>query len=94
MAIKFFKTTGEGNSYTLYVCDATTPIPTMKEIIEEENLSPSCENEIVEEITKEDFLYLRNELLAELSDSANDTIEWASNSGTIATWKWWYSERD
>ena len=94
MTTKFFKTTDEENIHTLYVCDVTTPIPTMKEIIERENLSPFCENEIVGEITREEFLYLHNESLTELSGSANDMIEWAPNSGILATWKWWYSERD
>lgn len=94
MTTKFFKTTDEQNFYTLYVCDVTTPIPTMKEIIERRNLSHYCESEIVEEITREEFLYLHNELLTELSDSAGDMIEWSPNSGTIASWLWWYSERD
>ena len=43
------------------------PIPTNERKVMKKKISPSCENEIVEEITKEDFLYLRNELLAKLS---------------------------
>lgn len=89
MATKFFKITDEQNFYTLYVCDATTPIPTMKEIVEREKLSPFCESDTVKEITREEFLYLHNELLTELSDSANDMIEWSPNIGTCTTWKWW-----
>ena len=94
MTTKFFKTTDEENFYCLYVCEATTPIPTMKELIERLNLHPDCESEIVEEITKEEFLYLHNKLLTELSGGANDMKEWAPNSGILATWEWWDSERD
>lgn len=94
MTTKFFKTIDEKNFYTLYVCNKTTPIPTMEEIIKREKLSPFCKNDKVEEITKEEFLYLHNKLLVELSDSANDMIEWSPNSGTLTTWSWWYSEEE
>ena len=54
MTTKFFKTIDEQGFYVLYVCDANTPIPTMKEIIERNNLSPYCESEIIKEITREE----------------------------------------
>lgn len=94
MTTKFFKAIDEQNFYTLYVCDVNTPIPTMKEILERQNFSPYCENDTVKEITKEEFLYLHNELLTELSDSANDMIEWAPNGGNLTTWEWWYSKEE
>lgn len=95
MTTKFFKTSDEENFYSLYVCDVTTPIPTMKEIVRRLSLSPYCENNTVKEITREEFLYLHNELLTELSDSANDMVEWAPNSGFwLHTWEWWYSEEE
>lgn len=89
MTTKFFKTTDEQDFYTLYVCDIETPIPTMEEIVERRKLSPYCKTDTVEEITREEFLKLHNELLTELSDSANDMIEWAPNYGTLTTWEWW-----
>lgn len=94
MTTKFFKTIDEQGFYALYVCDATTPIPTMKEIVERNKLSPFCESDTVKEITREEFLYLHNALLSELSNSANDMIEWAPNSGILTTWEWWDSKKD
>ena len=94
MTTKFFKTIDEQGFYTLYVCDANTPIPTMKEIVERQNLSPYCESEMVKEITREEFLYLHDALLTELSNSANDMIEWSPNGGNLTTWEWWYSEEE
>ena len=94
MTTKFFKTTDAQNFYTLYVCDVNTPIPTMKEIIERQNLSSYCESNVVEEITREEFLFLHDALLTELSDSADDMIEWAPNTGILTTWEWWDSEKD
>lgn len=94
MTTKFFKTIDEQGFYTLYVCDATTPIPTMKEIVERNKLSPYCENDMVEEITREEFLFLHDALLTELSDSADDMIQWAPNTGILTTWGWWDSEKD
>lgn len=94
MTTKFFETIDEQGFYVLYVCDANTPIPTMKEIIERNNLSPYCESEMVKEITREEFLYLHDALLTELSGSANDMIEWSPNGGNLTTWEWWYSEEE
>ena len=94
MNTKFFKTIDETGFYSLYVCHADTPIPTMKEIVERNCLSPFCEEDTVMEISLEEFLQLHNEILAEIADSANDMVEWAPNGGTIKSWKWWYSAEE
>lgn len=95
MNTKFFKTVDEDlGFYSLYACHVDTPIPTMKEIIARNRLHPDCENERVVEISKEEFLRLHNELLADIIDSANDMIEWAPNNKSICSWEWWHSAEE
>ena len=94
MNTKFFKTIDKEGFYSLYVCHANTPIPTMKEIIERNHLSPFCESDTVIEISMEEFLRLHNETLADIADSANDMVEWAPNSGRINSWEWWFSTEE
>ena len=95
MNTKFFKTTDATGFYSLYACHADTPIPTMKEIVERNHLNPFCEEEAVVEISKEEFLRLHNETLADIADSANDMIEWAPNGcATIKSWEWWFSTEE
>ena len=94
MNTKFFKAIDGTGLYSLYVCHADTPIPTMKEIIERDPLSPFCENDTVVEISMEEFLLLHNETLANIADSANDMVEWAPNGGSINSWEWWFSTEE
>jgi hypothetical protein len=94
MNTKFFKTVDETGFYSLYACHADTPIPTMKEIVERDSLSPFCLTDRVEEISMEEFLQLHNETLAEIADSANDMVEWSPNGGSIKSWEWWFSAEE
>lgn len=94
MNTKFFKTVDETGFYSLYVCHADTPIPTMKEIIERNCFNPFCESDTVIEISMEEFLRLHNETLAEIADSADDMVEWAPNGGSINSWEWWFSAEE
>ena len=94
MNTKFFKTIDETGFYSLYACHADTPIPTMKEIVERNELNPFCETDKVVEISMEEFLRLHNETLANIADSANDMMEWSPNGGSIASWEWWFSAEE
>ena len=94
MNTKFFKTVKETGFYSLYVCHANTPIPTMKEIVERDYLNPFCEEDTVVEISMEEFLQLHNDILAEIADSADDMVEWSPNGGTIKSWEWWFSAEE
>ena len=94
MNTKFFKAIDGTGLYSLYVCHADTPIPTIKEIVERDHLSPFCENDTVVEISMEEFLLLHNETLANIADSANDMVEWAPNGGSINSWEWWFSAEE
>ena len=94
MNTKFFKTIDATGFYSLYACHADTPIPTMKEIVDRDHLSPFCEEDAVVEISMEDFLRLHNELLADIADSANDMVEWSPNGGAIKSWEWWFSAEE
>lgn len=92
MTTKFFKTIDATGFYSLYVCHTNTLIPTIKEILERDPLNPFCEDDAIIEISMEEFLRLHNELLTEIANSAYDMMEWAPNSGILATWEWWDSE--
>lgn len=94
MNTKFFKTVDETGFYSLYVCNADTPIPTIKEIVKRDSLSPFCEEDIVIEISMEEFLLLHNKILADIADSANDMVEWSPNGGSIKSWEWWFSTEE
>ena len=89
MNTKFFKTTDSEGFYSLYVCNADTPIPTMEEIVERNGLSPFAVFETVEEISREEFLRLHAMLLDEISDSAFEMMEYSPNEGGLYTWEWW-----
>lgn len=89
MNTKFFKTTDSEGFYSLYVCNADTPIPTMEEIVKCNNLSPFAVHETVEEISREEFLQLHAMLLDEISDSAFEMEEYSPNDGGLCTWEWW-----
>ena len=94
MNTKLFYTIEETGFYSLYVCHANTPIPTMKEIVERDHLNPFCEEDTVVEISMEEFLQLHNDILAEIADSADDMVEWSPNGGTIKSWEWWFSAEE
>ena len=93
---KFFKMVDacDESCYSLYVCHKDTPIPTVEEIIERNNLSPFCKDDEVIEITMAEFLTLQTNLLASLADSAQDMIEWSPNLGQITTWEFWENEEN
>ena len=94
MNTKFFKTIDATGFYSLYACHADTPIPTMKEIVDRDHLSPFCEEDAVVEISMEEFLRLHNELLADIADSANDLVEWSPIGGAIKSWEGWFSAEE
>ena len=90
---KFFKLVDEAEDFpSLYVCRKSTPIPTIEEIIQRNHLSPYCADNKVVEISMEEFLEEHHKLLAYLSDSANDMVEWSPNVGRLKTWEYWESE--
>lgn len=95
---KFFKVVEfegtENENYSLYICEKTTPIPTMEEIIQRRHYNPCCKDDKVKEISMEEFLILNNQLLAQIIDSANDVKEWAPNFGDLNTWEYWESEEE
>ena len=94
MNTKFFKTIDGTDFYSLYVCHVDTPIPTMKEIVERNHLSPFCEEDTVVEISMEEFLQLHNEILANIADRANDMMEYSPNGGSLTSWEWWFSAEE
>lgn len=90
---KFFKAVTnygvDGEFYGLYVCHKDTPIPTAKQLVEQNNLNPCCENDEIVEISMEEFLELHHQLLTKIIDSAEDMMEWSPNYGNVSTWEWW-----
>lgn len=90
MNTKFFKVAESDDYYSLYVCHADTPIPTIKDIKKRNPLSPYRNNSQIVEISMETFLVLHAQLLESLADSAEDMAEWAPNiRNGLQTWKYW-----
>lgn len=72
--MKYFKVKND-----LYVCDDSTPIPSITEVINRFHTHLDCLYDNVVEITHKEFLRLHHELLKEITKNSKDAKCWAPN---------------